>query len=276
MNKPHTLIMLFFLILFLAGSGLGLAQPIPQVLPQDAAAVPPDAALNETGSQPGESQKISLVTVQNDRLSVNFVDTEFEEIVRTVSSNAGFTIQGSSTAFNKKVTTKFDDLDLEKGIKRLFTLVNESNYRIDYDSKGAISKIRIYGITASRSGSQTTGILQTDGTAGGPARRNIRQRSSEAGFRPVAPPQPNTLFNQSPRNRRMQLPAQAPQPAENPQAPEADEDPEHQQEAEPQPPQPQSSLENPEPPAETVREIPYTPPQAKKPLYPFRIPAIKR
>jgi hypothetical protein len=107
----------------------------------------------EAAPQPEVPKHISTIMIEDSRLSVEFVDVTFGEILRAISQKAGFQVEGSSPAFSKQVTTKFNDLDLDKGIVRLFSLVKESNYIINYDTNGSIAKLKMptAGLTGRRS-----------------------------------------------------------------------------------------------------------------------------
>lgn len=98
----------------------------------------------------GDSENISQVSVQNNRLSVKLVDAQFGSVIDRVAKQSGFAAVISSNASQKKISTKFQDIELEKGIVRLLKLVREKNYLIHYDTKGMVSKLEIYeGISAS-------------------------------------------------------------------------------------------------------------------------------
>jgi len=144
----------------------------------------------------------------NNQLSVDFDNMPFGEIIEAVSQKAGFKVHvtGGSAALAKKVTTKYTDLELEEGIKRLFSLVKESNYLINYDTKGNISELKIINSKASSTGA-VAGIPQTSSgtraTAPVPFRawRSRRVRAAQE----AAPP----LFLRLPKSLRSQKRMQA-------------------------------------------------------------------
>ena len=129
---------------------LGGAPAHAQEPPEDAQE---DTSEAEAVPQPEAPKQISTVIIDNNRLSVEFVDVSFGEILRSISQKAGFRLEGSSPAFNKKITTKFNDLDMDTGLLRLFSMVKESNYFISYNAKGAITELkmpspRAFGMTS--------------------------------------------------------------------------------------------------------------------------------
>jgi len=93
--------------------------------------------------QPEVPKQLSTVTVNNNRLSVEFDNVSFGEAIRKIGEKAGFKVEGSSKVFNKKLTVKFHNMDMDRGITRLFSLVKESNYIINYNATGSISRLRI-------------------------------------------------------------------------------------------------------------------------------------
>jgi hypothetical protein len=247
MGNSNSLIILLFSLFIIIGGDTGYTQ----MPPQD---VPPATPTNEPAPQPEVPKKVSTIIVDNDRLSVEFVNVNFGEIIQAVGQKAGFMIEGSSTTFSKNVTTKFNDLEIDTGIMRLFSFAKESNYRIDYDTKGKMSKLKIYGISAARNIPQTLGTGAPSGTPQTPAISRLRLRLSGTPPESAIPPPPPVGF------RPISLPPKVPQVSEVPQPATPDQVPEGQNSA------------NEPVPNEDVKEIPYIPPQ-KKPVY---IPPITR
>ncbi|MBI5846742.1 MAG: hypothetical protein HZB31_02100 [Nitrospirae bacterium] len=67
-------------------------------------------------------------------------------------------------------------MDIDRGITRIFTLVQERNYTINYDSTGSISKIKILTVRGG-SGSETPGgFSRKKDTPGASESRIKRQR----------------------------------------------------------------------------------------------------
>ena len=139
-------ITLLYSLIIITGGAFAYAQNPPQStqqVPQTSEVAPP--------------KQISTVIVENNRLSVEFINVSFGEILKSIGKKAGFRVEGTSKVLNIKVTTKFNDLDIDSGIVRLFSLVKESNYLISYNTKGSISKLKIY---------QTVGDTRAVGSAG--------------------------------------------------------------------------------------------------------------
>lgn len=88
---------------------------------------------------------LSRVEVKNGRLSVELVDAGFGEVMQAISEKSGIKMEIAGGVYVKTVTTSFIDLDLERGIARLLSLVKEKNYMIRYDTKGMVSKVEVYG-----------------------------------------------------------------------------------------------------------------------------------
>ncbi|MFC1769945.1 hypothetical protein ACFLZI_02670 [Nitrospirota bacterium] len=83
------------------------------------------------------------------RVSVVVINAPFGEVIKEVADQAGFEALVSKDIASKELTTSFRDMDLERGIQRLLTLINHRNYFIFYDEENSIKKIEIYGAVQS-------------------------------------------------------------------------------------------------------------------------------
>jgi hypothetical protein len=77
-------------------------------------------------------------------MNVEIENADFGSVLRSVAERAKFRIEGSAGSFGRKLTTKFSDVEIERGISRLFSLAKESNYFIHYHADGTIGKIQIF------------------------------------------------------------------------------------------------------------------------------------
>jgi len=147
--------------------------------------------------QPEPPKQVMNIDVKNGHLSVELANTAFGTAIRAVAEKAGFRVEGSGEVFNRKVNTKFTNIEIERGVTRLLSLVNESNYMLHYAANGSISSLE---------------ILPT--AAGGAASPGIRQPSrSQIPSRPQPIPQPSPGESPSGSPRQIPLPVQPPQPA---------------------------------------------------------------
>ena len=186
---PRILILTFLLSLFLVTYGGPAHAQAPAEDTQEGAETPEAG----TAPQPEVPKHVSTIIVEDNHLSVEFVDVNFGEIMRSISQKAKFMFEGSSPAFNKKVTTKFTDLDMDKGIVRLFSMVSESNYLISYNAQGSIAMVKIpsakaSGKTSSLSPGPTVGP-QSEGVNRFRRRRQVFRRPVAPGT-PAAAPEP--------------------------------------------------------------------------------------
>jgi hypothetical protein len=187
---PRTILLtLLFSLFFMICVGPAYTQGPPEDMQEET----PEA---EAAPQPEVPKQISTIIVEDSRLSVEFVNVNFGEILRAISQKAGFRIEGSSPAFVKSLTTKFTDLDMDKGLVRLFSMARESNYLIAYDAKGAISQVKVSFRTVAGSG-PARNVYQGSPAGGQPRAvpfRAWRSRRQRAGAirRPAMPeaPQP--------------------------------------------------------------------------------------
>jgi len=106
--------------------------------------------------QPEPPKKILNVIIKDDLLSVELSNVDFGSAIRAVAEKAGFKIEGTGEVFSRKLNTKFTDIEVERGVLRLLTLVKESNYMLHYDPKGMISRLEILGISSGKPPSVTT------------------------------------------------------------------------------------------------------------------------
>ena len=167
----------------MTGGGSAYAQEPPQTVQQD-------TVVEKTATQPEVPAQLVNISLKNDRLSVDLVNASLGETIQSIAQKAGFSIEGNSRAFSQKMTTKFNDLEVDIGIIRLFSLVKESNYLINYDTKGSISKLKVYDSGAV--GSTTLGSPPTTGTGAFPFKtwRSRRLRNSQQPAIPSPPPPP--------------------------------------------------------------------------------------
>jgi len=223
-------------VYIMTGGGSAYAQMPPQDMQQN---TPKD----EAAPKPEVPGQIATIMIENNRLSVEFSNKNFGEILQAIGQKAGFTVEGSSNVFSKKVTTKFTDLDIDKGIIRLFSLVKETNYLINYDTKGTISKLKIYKIKAVGSTGPigSTPTMPYGSTGRPPSFRSRQHRSLKDSSQPAVPSPPPSV----------------------PQVPQAQQ---------PNAPDPAENIENKAAPDEKVKEIPYIPPRNG----PVGIPPVKR
>lgn len=228
----------------MTGGSSAYAQMPPQSLDQD-------TVTEETATQPEVPKQIVNIALKDDLLSVDLVNANLGEIIRAIAQKAGFTIEGSSATFSKTMTTKFNDLEIDRGIMRLFTLVKENNYLINYDTKGAISKLEIYGSGADGSIPKTTTKPRVS-----PVRPQVRPPSAATSSQPALPRAIRPVTRRVPQAPPQPITPQTP----SPQTSSPEQMPEEQ------------SIGDEDLPEEDVKDSPYIPPQ-KKPVY---IPPIKR
>ena len=245
------LISFLFAVCIILGGGSARSQMPPQNIPQNAPA-------GEAVPQPEVPKQISIIKIENNLLSVELVNANFGEVIQSIAQKAGFTIAGYSDTYSTKVTTKFNDYEIDRGFARLFSLVKESNYLISYDTKGSIAKLEVYGTAATVGVPHSPGMPQTP-----PVRPQFRPSPPAALPQPATPATPATPRFTRPAARR--FPQTAPQPSARP-FPQLTPHPAPAEDEEPQDIEPEDS------PEQDIKEIPYIPPQ-KKPVY---IPPIKR
>jgi hypothetical protein len=92
-----------------------------------------------------EAQKEErTVKVLNNRLSVDLMDAEFGSVMKEIGEMAGFEVKISAAISNKTLSTSFRDMELQRGINRLLTLISQKNYFIYYGPDNSISRIEVF------------------------------------------------------------------------------------------------------------------------------------
>ncbi len=145
MQRPIHNALAFFLMLLgimLFPSGTVFSQTI-----MNGPETPPDA--DGQTLQQEISRKVSNINVHDNSLSVELADAEFGAVLQTIAQQSGFRVVMAGDVFNRKLSTKFEGMELERGLMRLFNLIREKNYAIKYDTKGKISLIEVFQGTAS-------------------------------------------------------------------------------------------------------------------------------
>jgi hypothetical protein len=140
-------------------AGDGSREP---VLPSEKAApaaeevkkvAPPAKKASDTrkkaAAPPAEVPKGLDIKVREDRLSVNVKDTAFGDVMAVIANAAGFDVDLSNDVYEMKLSTKFRDTEIQRGIRRLILLINQKNYFVHYGKEGSIKYIEVYGDLAS-------------------------------------------------------------------------------------------------------------------------------
>jgi type II secretory pathway component GspD/PulD (secretin) len=115
-------------------------QPVPNISPPAAPQVQP---------QPEVPAREPVIEVRDGKLSVDLADAEIGSVISEIAHKLNFQVEINRTVYNKRVTTRFSDLDVEQGIRRLLTLAKENNYLFRYDTAGKLSKVELYAETPS-------------------------------------------------------------------------------------------------------------------------------
>ncbi len=170
-------IALFIAVMLLFAGGTAYSQAPKQ-------AVPP-APQAPAAKEPEPPKPISSVTVEDGKLSVDLVDADLGNVMNEIGAKMHFEVTISGGIYGKKISTKFTGLDVERGIERLLSLVQEHNYLIYYDAAGKLSKLELY-LPAPVS------VIQ-------PAMANPTPEPYRRRYRRYIPPQPGQAFPGQPQ-----------------------------------------------------------------------------
>jgi hypothetical protein len=133
----------------------------------------------EEADSPDAPPASPAVRVEEGRLSVRAEDAPFGTLLNEISREAGFEVELNRDVAGKTVSTSFTNVELERGIRRLFTLIGHKNYFIHYAPDGSISLLEVKGTTSSGPAQSTPPHTRTP-------RRTPRPRSVQ----PRTPPRP--------------------------------------------------------------------------------------
>lgn len=237
------------------------AQKTPQA---PGAAVP--SSQDEQEPQPAPPKVVLNVEIKDDLLSVEFSNVDFGPAIRAIAEKAGFSIEGSGEVFSRKLNTKFTDIEVERGVIRLLTLVKENNYMLNYDTKGLISKLEIFGIDSAKA----PAVTAKQPPRSTPAARQPApavSTGSQSGPKPAVSPAPSSSASPALRAPRRALPTPQSRPTRQvtPARPALN----PASAAEPQPPasSDETSQEATVDESVPVQEIPYIPPQQSAPVF---------
>ena len=112
--------------------------------------------LNQVQSLDESTGRDFHIEVKDNLLSVELIDAAFPEVINLIAEKSDFEVEFYSDFSEKILTTTFNNIDLERGIVRLLTLIREKNYMVRYDKDGNVSKLEIYGqVSSSLPGSKS-------------------------------------------------------------------------------------------------------------------------
>ncbi len=93
------------------------------------------------------------VRVRSGMLSVKLENAPFGPTLQEIGRQAGFEAVITPEVASKELSTTFRDMELQKGIQRLLSLISHRNFFIYYGANDSITSIEVYG----------TGTLQKPG-----------------------------------------------------------------------------------------------------------------
>lgn len=115
-----------------------LAQtPVPPGMPSEPVEIPVEPV-----------KPVMNIEVKDGLLSVEISDAEFGDVIKEIAEKARFKVEILGDVAYKKISTNFKGVDIEKGIRRLLTIITlmkGKDYTISYNSEGFIDKLEVYG-----------------------------------------------------------------------------------------------------------------------------------
>ncbi|MBI5101847.1 MAG: hypothetical protein HZB33_08460 [Nitrospirae bacterium] len=188
------------IILFL----IAIAGPAFSQGPAQKAVTP---AVPETAEgAPRPAEKVVNVEISDGLLSIELVDADFGDVMKAIAEQSGIKVTMSGDVQSRKLNTRFRGIELERGIVRIMTLINEKNYTLKYDTTGKVEMIEIYAIAAP--------APAPGKSTGRPDASKARTPAPAATVRPPAPAAaPATPSRPPAPSAAPATPARAPEPA---------------------------------------------------------------
>jgi hypothetical protein len=177
--RNATSIALLLAVMLLFAGGTAYSQAPKQ-------AVPP-APQAPAAEEPEPPKPASSITVEDGKLSVDLVDADLGNVMNEIGSKMHFEVIIRGSIYGKRISTKFAGLDVERGIERLLSLVQEHNYLIHYDAAGKLSRLELY---------PPTPVSAIQPAIGNPTPEPYRRR-----YRRYIPPQPGQAIPGQPARR---------------------------------------------------------------------------
>jgi hypothetical protein len=82
-------------------------------------------------------------------------DEKVEDLFNALSKEFSFSVNIPATLASKTITTTVRNMPLDRAIIRVFSLLNEPNYKIEYSKTGEISAVKVFTIvTKKKAGNQ--------------------------------------------------------------------------------------------------------------------------
>jgi len=95
------------------------------------------------------------VEIKDNRISLLAEQRAFREVFDALARKVHFDVKIPSELGAKRISIRFTDLDVDRAIVRLFSLVQEKNYKVKYDPSGKVVKVEV--ITAKRISDEKAG-----------------------------------------------------------------------------------------------------------------------
>lgn len=84
------------------------------------------------------------VRVRSGMLTVKLEGAAFGQTLEEIGMQAGFEVAVSPEIASKQLSTTFRDMELQKGIQRLLSLISHRNFFIYYGADDSITRIEVY------------------------------------------------------------------------------------------------------------------------------------
>jgi hypothetical protein len=90
-------------------------------------------------------KSVQSIEISDGLLSVELTNVEFGKVMKEIAEKAKFKVEIAGDVSHRKINTTFRSVDVEKGIRRLLTIIREKDFTISYNSAGNIERLDIFG-----------------------------------------------------------------------------------------------------------------------------------
>jgi len=110
-------------------------------------------------------------------------NTSFGDVMNAMAKEMGFRLKIPSDLSGKKVSISLYDVPVDRALIRLFSLVQEKNYKVKYSPDGNVTHVEVIEVKSSAEGPATVP------EAGGESRRGpVAARQPQRRYQPYRPP----------------------------------------------------------------------------------------
>jgi type II secretory pathway component GspD/PulD (secretin) len=129
-------------------------------------------------------------------------DRSFGEVLDAMAKTVSFTVKVPPELRSKKISIRMYNTELDRAVTRLFSLVQEKNYKVKFDSSGKITNLEVISGKSLRrlpkAGKAENEIVKKREARRSKSRRFSPRRRPSRRYKPREVPPPEPVVNQPP------------------------------------------------------------------------------